>query len=61
VGDSAIYVLEIKAEDLDVANGFDCVQIANLNGVASILGIVYLLWPVRYGAAAANMPSAIVD
>ncbi len=61
VNNGALYVLEINAADLDVANGFDCVQIANLNGVASILGIVYLLWPARYGAAAAKMPSAIID
>ncbi len=61
VSKDLLYVLEINAADLDVANGFDCIQIANANGVAVILGIVYLLWPVRYGAAAANMPSAIVD
>lgn len=56
-----LYVLEINAADLDVANGFDCIQIANASGVALVLGIVYLLWPARYGAAAANMPSAIID
>lgn len=61
VSKDLLYVLEIDVAAMDVANGFDCIQIANASGVAGILGIVYLLWPVRYGAAAANMPSAILD
>ena len=56
-----LYVLEIDIAAMDVANGFDCIQIANASGSATVIGIVYLLWPTRYGAAAANMPSAIVD
>jgi hypothetical protein len=56
-----IYVLELDVAAMDVANGFDCIQIANASGSATVIGIVYLLWPVRYGAAAANMPSATVD
>lgn len=54
-----IYVIEINAADL--SDGFDCIQIANASGSATVIGIVYLLWPMRYGAAAANQQSAIVD
>ena len=56
-----IYVLEIDVAAMDVANGFDCIQIANASGSATVIGIVYLLWPARYGASAAKMPSAILD
>lgn len=56
-----IYVIEIDAADLDVAGGFDCIQIANASGATTVIGIVYLLWPARFGAAAASQPTAITD
>ncbi len=54
-----MYVIEISADELDVANGFDCIQIANASGSSTVIGIVYILWPSRYGAA--NPPAAITD
>ncbi len=54
-----LYVIEIDAADLSA--GFDCIQIANASGSSTVIGIIYLLWPARFGAAAANQPSAIVD
>lgn len=54
-----LYVIEIDAADL--SDGFDCIQIANASGSSTIIGIIYLLWPARYGAAAADQPSAIID
>jgi len=56
-----MYVLEIDADDLDVANGFDCVQIANASGVSTVLGIVYILGAPRYATVAADQPTAITD
>lgn len=56
-----LYVIEIDAGDLDVANGFDCIQIANASGSSTVIGIVYILWPLRYAAAVADQPVAITD
>lgn len=54
-----LYVIEINAADLSA--GFDCIQITNASGSSTVIGIIYLLWPARYGAAAADQPSAIID
>lgn len=57
-----LYVIEINAgNDLDVANGFDCIQIANASGSSTIIGIVYLLHGSRYATVAADQPTAITD
>jgi len=57
---SCLYVIEVKAEDLDVDNGFDCLR-ANLatvtNGNSAIL---YLLHTPRY-ISEDGAKSAIVD
>lgn len=54
-----IYVIEIDAADLSA--GFDCIQIANASGSATVIGIVYILWPARYATVAADQPTAITD
>jgi hypothetical protein len=54
-----IFVIDIKSEDLDVANGFDCVQfqVPDIGSNAQLGCALYLLWGSRY-----NPPlSAIVD
>lgn len=57
--DAAIWVIDVKAEDL--SDGFDCINasIADVGTNAQIGCILYLLWPARYGKQA--LPSAIVD
>lgn len=57
----AIMVVDIKAEDLDVANDFDCIQlqIPDVGSNAQLGCALYLLHEPRYGGA--TLPSAIVD
>ncbi len=57
-----LFVIEVQSSDLDVANGFDCVQISVPDtgaGGAQLLCALYLLLEPRYGMA--TLPSAIVD
>lgn len=46
------YVLEVDAEDLDIANDFDCVRMDVANMVAAVGQVGYVLWGGRYGASA---------
>ena len=57
----AVIVVEFDAQDLDVANGFDCVRarIADVGSTSQIGMILYLLSEPRY--AGKPQPSAIVD
>lgn len=57
----AIMVVDIKAEDLDLANGFDCVQlqIPDVGTNAQLGCAFYLLHEPRYGKT--PLDSAIVD
>lgn len=52
-----MYVIEVKAEDLDVTNGFDCVRLGAGNGTATTLDVTYFL----FGAKFPTTQSAIVD
>jgi hypothetical protein len=45
------YVFEIDSEDLDNANGFDCVSIQGASGVNSTGLITYVLWGARFNGA----------
>lgn len=57
-----LFAIEFKSEDLDVNNGFDCVQLSVPDtgaGGAQLLTALYLLRGARYGGA--SLPSAIVD
>jgi hypothetical protein len=57
-----LFVIEVKAEDLDVNNGFDCVQISVPDtgaAGAQLLCALYLLRGARY--APSPLPSAIID
>lgn len=58
---AAIIVIDIKAEDLDVAGGFDCVKvsIADIGANAQLGTALYVLHEPRY--ASATLPSAIAD
>lgn len=56
-----IYVIEIDASELDVANGFDCVSvaIASPGANADFYGVIYVLSEAAYQSA--TLPSALVD
>lgn len=57
----ALYVIEFDAAELDLANGFDCVQasIADVGAAAQVGCALYILTDARY--AGETMPSALVD
>jgi hypothetical protein len=46
----AVWVIDIKAEDLDVDNGYDCIQvtIADAGSVNQIGGLMFVLHEPRY-------------
>lgn len=55
-----MYVIDIQAEDLDIANDFDCVRVsANDPGASKIGCAFYLLWDARYMAD--PLPDAITN
>jgi hypothetical protein len=56
---NAQYVIEVKAEDLDMDNGFDCVRVGTGDGVATAVAVIYILWPAKQKKA--TPPSAIID
>ena len=58
---AAIIVIDIKAEDLDTANGFDCIKvsIADIGSNAQLGSALYLLHDPRYQSQ--TLPSAIAD
>lgn len=54
-----LYVMEVKAEDLDRANGFDCIRIDS-TGMANAVGsVIYVLHGSRYASPLAV--AAITD
>lgn len=56
-----IWVIDVMAEDLDIANGFDCLKaaISDVGTNAQLGCMLYLLHEPRY--ASGTLPSAIVD
>ena len=57
---NSLYVIEIDAEDLDVANSFDCVRVGTGDTTAQVLSATYILSNSRYGGET-PLPSAITD
>ena len=58
----AIFAVEFRAEELDVNNGFDCLQLQipdTGSACAQLLTAIYVLRGARYGSLTA--PSAITD
>lgn len=56
-----MYVIDIQAEDLDIANDFDCVRVsANDPGAAKVGCAFYILYPPR-NVGDGVLPSAIAD
>ena len=59
----ALWVVEFDADELDVDNGFDCVQltVADIGSNAQLGAAYYILTQPRFPAAPENMLSAIGD
>lgn len=59
----AVWVIDIKAEDLDVDNGFDCIQvtIADAGSVNQLAALMFILHEPRYGLAGGIGLSAIAN
>lgn len=45
------YIIEVEANDLDVANGFDCLRVDGASGANSTGQIAYILWGAKYSGA----------
>jgi hypothetical protein len=58
-----VYVFDVDASELDVANGFDCVRIkcGDVGNNAQLGCALYLLRGLRYPGAPEELPSAIAD
>lgn len=58
---AAVVVIDIKAEDLDIDNGFDCVSItiADVGTTGQLGSVTAFLYEPRYGSD--PLPSAIVN
>lgn len=54
-----LYVIEVLASDLDVANGFDCVRIDVASMASAVGAAIYLLDGARYGGTTPT--AAITD
>lgn len=54
-----LYVIDVKAEDLDRAGGFDCIRAGTANAVNTVLSVLYVLYPARN--ASPKAVSAITD
>lgn len=54
-----MYVIEVDASTLDLANGFDCVRAGTGNATASVLSVTYILSNSRFSDA--TPPAAITD
>jgi hypothetical protein len=57
---SAQYFIEINAADLDINNGFSTVKVNLGTGVATVIGVDFIMSGARYGGNFAQFPSAIV-
>lgn len=61
--EQALYVIQINADELDVDDGFDCVNVscADVGGNAQLGCALYLLYGLRHPATPENLPDSIVD
>jgi hypothetical protein len=54
-----MYVIEVAADDLDVANGFDCIRVDSLLMANAVGAVTYILHGARYASPVAS--AAITD
>jgi hypothetical protein len=59
----SLWAIEFKAEDLDIANNYDCIRasVGDVGSVSQIGSVYYLLSDPVFSDAPENMASAIVD
>ena len=43
-----MYIMDVEASDLDMDNGFDCVRAGTGDATATVLSVIYILWPKKY-------------
>ena len=60
---AAMYLFEIDVDELDVANGFDCIRVNGdgAGGNAQLGTILYILSGLRYPNAPQNQINSIID
>lgn len=60
---AAIWAVEFKAEDLDLANNYDCIRasVADIGTNSQLGALMYVLSDPVFSMAPADMASAIVD
>lgn len=54
-----LYIIEVNAETLDTANGFNWIRVGTGNATAATVSVVYVLSGSRYVGNFATMPTAI--
>lgn len=55
---NAIYVIDVKASDLDMNNGFDCIRAGTGDATSAVLSVLYILYPQKYSSPGST---AVVD
>jgi hypothetical protein len=55
-----LYVIEVNEADLDINGGFDCIRAGTADAANTVLSVLYVLWPAKYGKNQ-PVPSAITD
>ena len=49
-----LYVIDIPKENLDTANGFDCVRVGTGNAANTVVSVLYVLYSAKYSGQAIN-------
>lgn len=58
----AMYVIEVDAIKMDVANGFDCINVATANATNSTISVTYLMGNVpRYAGGINSFVNPLAD
>ncbi len=56
---TSLYAIEVKATDLDINNGFDCLTVNLATSANTTHSVTYILYPAKF--AKATPPTAITD
>ena len=59
----AMWAVDFKAEDLDIANGYDCIRasVGDAGTATQLATVLYVLYDPILATAPESMPSAIID